>query len=552
MEKADNLNFLARQLSVQVDNTYDVMNQVTDYVLSDMDMLDAIRGLSDVNNQYYNDMLASREATLRNKLGNNYFLSNFYRVIFFNSNGNLVYCTMDTDESYIDIVMDVENNQWIEEADMLYGKPLLIGIHEDNWKKDNKEVVFSMLRAIQGEKMGYIEVQQKATKLESMFSLPNDSVNIIVLLEDGEVLYSDAEEQLETLRKLAEGKPDGSYQLKGWLISISTTKAGVQMILSENMKLMDGAERNTLFFAFLLIICVFSVIMGFIVLISNRLTRPLHEIRTLMEQTEITNLNHEIRIDTKDDEIVSFGRTYENLLKRLGEAVDKEKKLSLLQLQAQFDSLQAQVNPHFLYNVLNVISTRGLEDGDEGICEICGNLAAMLRYSTSNVERYATIKEELDYMKRYVDLLQCRYEDRLIVEIEYEDSIEKEILPKIVLQQLIENSVLHGYNKEDVIMNIQVRGFRDHEGWYIQVKDNGEGMGKEVLHNLNCRMKEIREKIHVRQSAIEMEIGQMGLMNLYARLYLLYADKLIFCINNVGERGTEVIIGAKMKREKDV
>ena len=95
MEKADNLNFLARQLSVQVDNTYDVMNQVTDYVLSDMDMLDAIRGLSDVNNQYYNDMLASREATLRNKLGNNYFLSNFYRVIFFNSNVNLVYSTMD-------------------------------------------------------------------------------------------------------------------------------------------------------------------------------------------------------------------------------------------------------------------------------------------------------------------------------------------------------------------------------------------------------------------------------------------------------------------------
>lgn len=552
MEKADNLNFLTRQFSVQMDNTYDVMNQVTDYILSDMDMLDAIRGLSDVNNQYYDDMLASREATLRNKLGNNYFLSNFYRVIFFNLNGNLVYCTMNTDESYIDLIMDVEGNPWIEEVEVRHGKPFLTGVHEDSWKKDKKEMVFSMFRAIQGDKMGYIEVQQKSSKLESMFALSNESINVIALLEDGEVLYSDAGEQTEMLRKLAEGKPDGSYQLQGWLISTSTTKAGVQIILSENMRLANGAEKNTLFFAFLLIVCVFGLFTGFIVLISNRLTRPLHEIQTLMEQTEITNLDQEVRIDTKDDEIVSFGRAFENLLKRLGEAVDKEKKLSILQLQAQFDSLQAQVNPHFLYNVLNVISTRGLEDGDEGICEICGNLAAMLRYSTSNVERYATVREELDYMKRYVNLLQCRYEDRLKVEIMYEDSIEKEILPKIVLQQLIENSVLHGYNKEDIVMNIQVRGFRDHKGWYIQVKDNGEGMKKEVLQNLNRRMKEIRKKIHARQSAIEMEIGHMGLMNLYARLYLLYADKLIFYIDNTGERGTKVIIGVKTEREDNV
>ena len=288
------------------------------------------------------------------------------------------------------------------------------------------------------------------------------------------------------------------------------------------------AEKNTLFFAFLLIVCVFGLFMLFIVLISNRLTQPIHEIRVLMEQTETTDIAKAVRINTTDDEIVAFGHAYENLLKRLGEAADTEKKLSILQLQAQFDALQAQVNPHFLYNVLNVISTRGLEDGDEGICEICGNLAGMLRYSTSNVERYAPVKDELDYMKRYVNLLQFRYEERIQVTITCDKSIEKEILPKIVLQQLIENSVLHGYNNEDVVMRIQVRGFRDNTGWYIRMEDNGEGIKEDVLHDLRRGIKEIREKIHVRNSAIEMEIGGMGLLNLYARLYLLYADKLVF------------------------
>ena len=130
MEKVDNLNFLSRQFSIQFDSAYDVMNQVTDYILSDMDMLDAIRGLSNSDNQYYDRMRIAHETTLRNKLSNNYLLSNFYRVIFFNPNGNLVYCTMNNDESFIDIVMGEENNQWLGEADSLFGKPFLTGVHK--------------------------------------------------------------------------------------------------------------------------------------------------------------------------------------------------------------------------------------------------------------------------------------------------------------------------------------------------------------------------------------------------------------------------------------
>lgn len=552
MEKVDNLNFLSRQFSIQFDSAYGVMNQVTDYILSDMDMLDAIRGLSNSDNQYYDRMRIAHETTLRNKLSNNYLLSNFYRVIFFNPNGNLVYCTMNNDESFIDIVMGEENNQWLGEADSLFGKPFLTGVHKDNWKRDKKEEIFSMIRAIQGEKMGYIEVQQKASVLEEMFYLPDDSINIIAVLPDNTVLYSDADGQTEMFMNLAEGKDDGNYRLGDCLVSVSTTRAGVRMILAENMKMTGRAEKNTLFFAFLLIVCVFGLFMLFIVLISNRLTQPIHEIRVLMEQTETTDIAKAVRINTTDDEIVAFGHAYENLLKRLGEAADTEKKLSILQLQAQFDALQAQVNPHFLYNVLNVISTRGLEDGDEGICEICGNLAGMLRYSTSNVERYAPVKDELDYMKRYVNLLQFRYEERIQVTITCDKSIEKEILPKIVLQQLIENSVLHGYNNEDVVMRIQVRGFRDNTGWYIRMEDNGEGIKEDVLHDLRRGIKEIREKIHVRNSAIEMEIGGMGLLNLYARLYLLYADKLVFELENTKERGTAVTIGVKTEREANV
>ena len=236
-------------------------------------------------------------------------------------------------------------------------------------------------------------------------------------------------------------------------------------------------------------------------------------------------------------------------MRRLNESIVKEKRMSLLQLQAQFDTLQAQVNPHFLYNVLNVISSRGVMDGDEEICEICGCLAAMLRYSTSTKERYATVEKEIEYLERYIFLLKSRYEHRLEVEVQCEDSIKQEILPKIVLQQLVENSVQHGYQNSKNIMKIQVKGWRDETGWYFEVRDNGQGATEEVREELNEKMRKIREKIMSRGSSIEMEIGGMGLANTYARMFLLYNGKAVFRIRNM-EEGLSVIIGVSEKEER--
>lgn len=165
-----------------------------------------------------------------------------------------------------------------------------------------------------------------------------------------------------------------------------------------------------------------------------------------MENTGLENLDAELAVPDTDDEVQAVGIAYQNLMRRLNESIVKEKRMSLLQLQAQFDTLQAQVNPHFLYNVLNVISSRGIMDGDEEICEICGCLAAMLRYSTNTKERYATVEKELEYLERYIFLLKSRYEHRLEVEVDCEESVKHEQLPKIVLQQLVENNIQHGYN----------------------------------------------------------------------------------------------------------
>ena len=543
----ESLKFLSEQMTIQFDNSYNAMSQVTNYILSDQDMLGAIRGLSDTENRRYTEMISENEAILKNGISNDYFMSNFYRVIFFNTYGNIIYSTMNTDMGVINSKTAIEDCYWLEEARNLHGKPLLVGIHEDNWKADSKEKVFSMVRAVQGQPLGYIEVQQKIDRLEELFSFPEREIRTTILLEDGSLFYSTDEENLDTYRTYASSCEDNAYEDKpsDLLLSLSTSKTGAKIILSEDMRIIREGIPQTAVFSLLLVVTIFSLSMVFVVLISTYLTKPIRDMRKQIEQTQLNNLDQEIIINTSDNEIEALNRSYRDLLRRLSESLDKEKKLSLLQLQAQFDTLQAQVNPHFLYNVLNVISNRGMEDGDEKICDICGNLAAMLRYSTSTVERYATVEQELDYLRQYVYLLKSRFEERLEVEITCEESIRKKIIPKIVLQQLVENSMLHGYNQKDTVMRIKVRGWIEENGWYISVEDNGDGMEEAVLQNLLTKLEEIRKKIHIQKSSIEMEIGQMGLANLYARMYLLYVDGLVFRLENKQESGVIITIGVK-------
>lgn len=170
----------------------------------------------------------------------------------------------------------------------------------------------------------------------------------------------------------------------------------------------------------------------------------------------------------------------------------------------------------------------------------------MLRYSSNNKERYATVKQELEYLDKYVYLLKSRYEHRLEVEVSCSPDIMEEILPKLVLQQLVENSVQHGYTNGMSVMKISVSGWRKGAAWFLQVRDNGEGITPEAKEKLDRKMKAIRERILRKSSTIEMEIGGMGLANTYARMFLIYAEDVVFDMEN-SQEGFCITVGVDGK-----
>ncbi|PWJ23427.1 two-component system sensor histidine kinase YesM [Faecalicatena orotica] len=512
----------------QMEDTLESMESAITYVLSDIEVLDALKKLATLKTDSYADMYFSDStATVRAKINSYYLMEEFYRMVFFNKNGrtiannNYTNTALNTDASY-------QTYPWVERVSGKGGRNVLIGLHEDDWGSRSKPQVISVVKEIQGMEMGYLEVQKDKASLDKMIANTDENITYIFMTKEGEFLYSDARQvKAEYYWNLMQGRDkdieeietaDGEKAL--CLMQESDTDDIVLMTVAR-MDISQSAAMEVLPVSLLLLFVALALSLGYIYLTSRQLTRPIQQLQHFMETTRLDNMEAEIPEKISNDEIESLYVSYKDVLNRLNTSMLKEKRMSLLSLQAQFDLLQAQVNPHFIYNVLNVISNRGMVSDDEVICDICSELAGMLRYSTNTKDKYASVKQEIEYLELYLGLLKHRYDYKLSYEIRIDEALYNKPLPKIVLQQIVENAVNHGYGSSSDIIRVEVAGALTEDGWFLKVHDDGNGITKEKLDEINNNISSIRNKLTNDRSGVELEIGGMGL------LILMHA--CIFC-----------------------
>lgn len=549
----NHFGILSEQVLNNLDGNIQKMTQVTLSLLSDQEAVQTIRQLSVdmAEPQEHVADIINGKARIKRDLYTAYNLDNFYRVVVFNRFGYIA-ASATMQERYVDTDRKVSEIPWLDEVTGTKGRSILIGVHPDDWGEEGSEQqVYSLVREIQGDNLGFIEVQMSREDFAEIFAMSDQSIKVIAVKEDGEVLYAsegtDAQQYYDLFSKPSQMlKEKNRVTGEQELISIGESQeSGVRLLLIQDRNEAMADMPNAWAAAAGVAVLVFLPSMTFIYFMAERLTRPLQALRKRMEKTQISNLTDEIVIDSRDEDIRALTTAYQNLMFRLDHSLNLEKKLNLLQLQAQFDTLQAQINPHFLYNVLNVISSRGMKDNDEVICEICGRLADMLRYSTNTKTRYASIEEEVTYTEQYLYLIKVRYADKISLDTEMDEGIRAQIVPKTVLQQIVENSINHGFENNTGRMEITLRGFQKDGYWFLSVRDNGQGFREETLKDLNEKFEKTKKSLFEDRSNIELEIGGMGLVNTYARLLLIYSDSLVFELKNT-EDGSEVLFGAKM------
>lgn len=479
---------------------------------------------------------------------------NFYGVNVFNINGDFF---TSNNKNYVkpqnskNIVTQLP---WTGQAQNAQGKSILIAPYDDPWESSHQKV-FGLARVLRGHNidMGYIEVQVKNEEFENIFIMPQQEDYRIVVLNEDQVLYQKNVEDTKLLAYYQEVAKRGMDQVTDYKNPHLNNKEifGKKIISDWDITILlvqDYSKLMSPVYDMRRIVIAIGLISAFIAFIgmsvfSKYLTRPIRELQQCMESIEIRNLPEQIVLKNKGDEIEALNQSFQDLRTRLNDSIEREIQNHSLVLQANLDMLQAQINPHFLFNVLNMISNKGMEQENYEIGEICEAIASLLRYSTSTAQKTVTLSDEIDYTKNYLMLMEKRFEDRLKCVVEVDEEMLKMEMPKMILQPLVENALNHGYRNTTRTMYVSIYGIPKGNEWKITVKDRGEGFDDDVLSEIRTQMSRVRNKLFVEKESLELEIGGMGIVNTYLRLMLCYGECADLRISNK-EQGAEVVISA--------
>lgn len=291
----------------------------------------------------------------------------------------------------------------------------------------------------------------------------------------------------------------------------------------------------------LFIICYF--VSGFL---SRRIAQPLTEIHQFLSQSDSAKKFRQISL--KDSGVVEIDRLRDSLNSSIRAQEAATESLLVMkesEIQAQMLALQAQMNPHFLYNSLNTIGAMAEEGMTEEVTSMCQDITSILRYISSDKESVSTVEEELEHCSLYLNCMKMRFKDKLTYEFDIDDDLLERKIPKLCIQLLIENSVKF-VSKTAPPWHIRVEGYIDAGQWLISVKDNGPGFDPEIDKHLRSQMDEILKYSRLPS----LELDGMGILNIFIRFYLLFGRAFLFQFGNLPEGGAFVIVGGRF-HEKD-
>ncbi len=287
-----------------------------------------------------------------------------------------------------------------------------------------------------------------------------------------------------------------------------------------------------LFVAGLVLVCVVASLLASLAF-SRLVVRDIEKLQDNMKSVERGDMTIWVKSDSRD-EIGDLIRGFDAMIGEIKRLIHEVYEGRLLQKKYQMKALQAQINPHFLYNSLSLINWRALEAGEEQISKITLALSSFYRTSLNKGNNVLAIARELENMRAYLEIQNCMHDGSFDVEEEIDPSILHYETLNLLLQPLVENAIEHGVDLlEDRRGRIRITGRADEENIYLAVEDNGVGMDEETL-----------------ASVLEFQTRGYGVRNVNERIRLFYGEEYSLKIESELGRGTRCMITIPKKRKE--
>lgn len=312
--------------------------------------------------------------------------------------------------------------------------------------------------------------------------------------------------------------------------TIDNTDWHLVSVLSSASLLKKG---NNLVFQFVGIYILFFILALLIAIsLSNSIAK---RISTLVHQMSSVHHQKPERIETKQpakDEIGELVNTYNYMSDEINDLMDQQAQTAEELKRQEFNALQAQINPHFLYNSLDMIHWLAKDGKNEEIVEAVQALSKFYKLSLSKKDSSNTIAKELEHVTLYVQIQNMRFENRITLITDVPDTLLQYEMPKLILQPLVENSIQHGIlEKEDKTGTILITGWQEGEDVILLISDDGAGMSAAQLSGI------LSGKENNQQGGTSI-----GISNTHRRLELLYGTGYGLHYESTPGQGTEVQI----------
>ncbi|EOR24530.1 two-component sensor histidine kinase [Niallia nealsonii AAU1] len=407
--------------------------------------------------------------------------------------------------------------------------------------------------------LGFVSIDINLSKIEGIVNrLYKDTENLSIINENGTVIYSSDETLIgkksrdkwfyELRNNPQQNKLNWERKDFSGVIfyeNITVQDNHLYMIKSIPYASLYKSAKETAFMNTIIALLALIVVLIITIIISFKITAPIKVLIEKMKKAEQGIFETDFEI-VGQDEIGMLGRHFKSMVLQINRLIDKEYKLQLENKSSQLKVLQSQINPHFLYNSFQSIGTLALKMNAVPVYTLLTSLSAMMRYSMDMREEMVPFSKEINHSQSYLALQKQRFEDELDVTLTLDPNTYEILVPKMILQPIIENCFKHGFSDNMEDAKISIRSYREDDYLVLIVQDNGKGISRERLERIRNRL------YHNKGRKAGKEGESIGLKNIYDRLQLYYGRQAMLGMESIENNEFTVMIHIPVSLQEGV
>lgn len=521
-----NLQSYLQQSVSSMDRTLDGYNSLSDYIAFDRTLAEVFSMEYGTPYEQYEQLTQKVDPILRTA---SYFHGGMQQITIYTDNG------MVKHDTTVAPVSEIEETDWYQKTLEHPGLNWFANYQEETLFSARK-LAFSGAR--EGVNILYMDVDYQKLFTPYAETLISEC-GLYITDQDGKLVFEESSFSGKnqnydlTYSEFLEQRDRGSTDYI--ILCEQSNTTGWTVWLYQPVGLAGEAMRPIGVMAGVtILICIFAAVLAYFItsgMVSSRIERLTH----FMQEVQEGSMDMQMESDDRD-EIGMLYRGFGSMMKRIRTLINEVYLSKITQKEAELKALQAQINPHFLYNTLSLINWKALAAGEEDISRMTLTLSTFYRTALNRGRNVLQVETELSNTRAYLEIQSMLHDGDFDYEIEAQTEILQCESLNLILQPLVENAIHHGIEeKTDGRGKITVRGWKEDNCVWFMVEDNGVGMEQEVADKI-----------------LTMESKGYGVRNVDERIRLCYGEKYAMKVESVVGKGTKMTIHFPARRLTDI